>query len=331
VTRALAAAVAVGLLAGCGSGPRPPSERPYVKTLPDLGPVTGTRAFNDPAALAFAANGDLWVGNREANTLARYAKDQVAPGLRAPVPATVIQGGVIKGPNAMVFGARGYLWVAMYDADRVAAFSPADLAAARPPSVVLPDPKGLLRNPAGVAFDGSGNLWVSNAAVGRLVRYPRRGLEAGTSRPDVVLTVADDDCQAVGVVGARLWLGCSYTDVVYVYDVNARTGRPPWITRIDNSGCGPVQFARAGGSALAVACSRWPSVRGLAGGVPSVTHQSLTGVHGVAFDASGALWAGTSQNVIVRYGGTRDELPDVVLRPRREAVPAWSSAPVGRA
>lgn len=341
--RAAAALLALVVLTSCtdgsGPGPEPPGPR-FTKVLPSLPPSRGTRAFDDPAALAFAPNGDLWVANRESSTLARYAPGQLAPGLRAPVPANVVQGGAIKGPNAMVLDAHGYLWVAMRDAHRVAGFTPEDLAAARPPSLVLPDPTGVLREPAGVALDADGNLWVANAGVGRLARYPRRGgLEAGTALPDVVLTVADDDCGSIGVHLGRLWLGCAYSDAFYVYDAKARTGRPPWLTRLDHSGCGPVQIVAAPAGGLAAACSRAPSVMLFArDGVPGVdgrvTTQALTAVHGIAYDSSGALWAGTSRNVIARFtdtGPDPDDVPDVVLRPRREDVPTYSSAPVGYA
>ena len=316
------------LLAACARGGGPgPSPTPF--TQPMLPPVEGaaaTREFGDPASFAFAANGDLWVGNYATSTLARYAADQLAPGYRAPVAASVIEGGAIKGPNAMVFDAHGYLWVAMYDGDRVAGFTPEDLVAGRPPSLVLPDPRGVLRRPAGVALDADGNLWVANAAVGHLVRYPRRGgLEAGTAAPDVVLQVADDDCQAVAVNAGRLWLGCSESDVAYVYALATRSGTPRWLTRLDwKGGCGPVQFATTPDGRLGAACYRSGGVALLERGQPSqsyqVREQALTNVHGLAFDGEGRIWAGTNLNVILRYDPRQGSLPDVVLRPRAEDV-----------
>lgn len=332
----LAVAVVAVLVTSCAGGDSPPA--PRESYLPDLAGVQGTKEFGDPSALAFAANGDLWVGNYESSTLARYRPDQIAA-YGVPRAATVIEGGAVKGPNAMVFDAHGYLWVAMQDGDRIAGFTPQDLEAGRPPSVVLPDPDHVLREPAGVALDGEGNLWVSNAAVGNLVRYPRRGIEAGTAKPDVVAEVANDDCQGVAVQGRRLWLGCSDTDVVYAYDLPLRSGRPAFRTRLDWSGpkaCGPVQLVLAPGDLVAAACYRSSSValfgaRGKPVEEGRVFAQSMNNVHGIAYDSSGALWVGTNLNVVARYptGPGRRAIPDVVLRPRPEAVPTVTTRPVG--
>ncbi|HEV2889918.1 MAG TPA: hypothetical protein VGX28_06035 [Frankiaceae bacterium] len=303
---------------GGGDGDR----RIYQDMLPGFDRAEGTKAFGDPAALAFAANGDLWVGNYETSTIARYAADQIAPGFRAPAAATVIEGGAIKGPNAMVFDAHGYLWVAMYDGDRVAGFTPEDLVAGRAPSIVLPDPGGVLRKPAGVALDSAGNLWVANSGVGHLVRYPRRGgLEAGTARPDVVLDVANDECQAIAAYQGRLWLGCADSDVVYVYPGNLRSGKPAWDTRLDWKGsCGPVQLATTPDGRLAAACYHSGAVSFLERGQVSesygIQEPALANVHGIAFDATGNVWAGTNRNVILAYPEGQGRLPVVVLRPR---------------
>ncbi|HEX8003557.1 MAG TPA: hypothetical protein VF519_12760 [Mycobacteriales bacterium] len=338
--RLAAAAVAAALLVtSCSAEHGPPADRRVrQEVLTDVEAAEGTKAFGDPAALAFAANGDLWVGNYESSTLARYPADAIKA-WGTPDAATVIEGGAIKGPNAMVFDAHGYLWVAMYDGDRVAGFTPADLVAGRPPSLVLPDPGGVLRKPAGVALDADGNLWVANAGVGHLVRYPRRGgLEAGTARPDVVLDVVDAGCQGVGVRDGLLWLGCPDVDTAYAYALPAKSGRPAVRTTYEWQGrCGPVQFAPAPDGTFAVACYHTGSVTPFEGGAgPSAPGapfvrgrqaQVLTHVHGIAYDAEGALWAGTNLNVIVRYAlDATSGLPAVVLRPKAAPLPSISSA-----
>lgn len=334
--RLAAALTAFALLAACGGGDK--REPRYHDVLAPVEAVQGTMGFDDPASMAFAPNGDLWVGNYLSGTIARYPAAELARS-GAPKPAAVIEGRDIKGPNAMVFDAHGYLWVPMYDSHRVVGFTPADLVAGRAPSIVLPDPDGVLRKPAGVALDRDGNLWVSNSAVGHLVRYPRRGgLEAGTAKPDIVVEVANDDCQAVAVHAGRLWLGCADTDVVYVYPINPRSGRAPFLAKQTLRQCAPVQFVPAPQGAVATACYRAAEVRILGvGGRPEeaaggVSHQVLTNVHGVAFDASGGLWAGTNYNVLVGYTGPRhgpDLIPDVILRPRPEAVPTVTRVPEG--
>jgi streptogramin lyase len=333
--RLAAFAAALVLLAACGDKEPPPPRTEL--DLPDIEAVEGTKAFGDPAALAFAANGDLWVANYESSTLARYAPDQLAQS-GAPTPATVVEAPSIKGPNAMVFDAHGYLWVAMYDAGSVAGFTPADLVAGRAPSIVMAPGGGVLVQPAGVALDADGNLWVSNSGVGHVVRFPRKGgLEAGTAKPDVVLDVPDEECQAVAVRDGKLWHGCADSDTVYVYDLPVRSGRPTARTTFrwgQNGGpaCAPVQAAATPDGALAFACYATASVAVVTGTQPltesaRVSAQALTNVHGIAYDASGALWAGTNLNVLARYVG-QQSMPDVVLRPRAGDVPPLASRPV---
>ncbi len=304
------------LLTACSSPAKPvasPSPTPTWEA------VEGTEAFGDPASMAFSANGDLWVGNYESSSLARYA-----PPFSSGVPkaAAVVTAPAVKGPNAMVFDAHGYLWVPMYGNGSVAGFTPADLTAGRAPSIVLTAGAGVLQQPAGVAIDPrTGDLWVSNAAVGHLVRFPRAGLEAGRSKADVVLDVPDEECQAIAVVDGRLWHGCADSDKVYVYDLPSHSGTAkPVATFGFGTPCAPVLFAAAP-DGLGVACYVSGSVAVLAsrGGKPAevsrVTAPELANVHGLAYDSSGAMWAGTNLNAILRFprGASR---PDLVWRAR---------------
>jgi len=331
--RLAAFAAALVLLAACGDREPPPLGTEQY--LPDLEAVEGTKAFGDPAALAFAANGDLWVANYESSTLARYAPDQLTRS-GAPTAATVIEAPAIKGPNAMVFDAHGYLWVAMYDAGSVAGFTPADLVAGRAPSIVMAPGGGVLVQPAGVALDADGNLWVANSGVGHLVRFPRNGgLEAGTAKPDVGLDVPDEECQGIAVREGKLWHACADSDTVYVYGLPARSGKPAATAtlrwgRDGRAACAPVQVAATPDGGLAFACYAGAAVavvRDTTGEESRVAAQALTNVHGIAYDASGALWAGTNLNVLGRYTGTTS-YPDVLLRPRPGDVPPLATRPV---
>lgn len=304
-----------------------PNQQPVASPSPSPTPtweaVEGTESFGDPASMAFAPNGDLWVGNYESSSLARYTAP-FASGV--PHAATVITAAAIMGPNAMVFDAHGYLWVPMYGNGTVAGFTPADLTAGRAPSIVLTAGAGVLQQPAGVAIDPrTGDLWVSNAAVGHLVRFPRAGLEQGKSKADVVLDVPDEECQGVAVQGSHLWHACAESDTLYVYDIPTRSGRPKPVTTFSWKAarpCGPVLLVDAP-NGLGVACYETGSVVVMSPVTPAgtyveqsrVTAPELANVHGLAYDSSGALWAGTNLNAILRFpaGATR---PDVVLRAR---------------
>ena len=231
----------------------------------------------------------------------------------------------------MVFDAHGYLWVAMYDAGTVAGFTPADLAAGRAPSIVLAPGGGVLVQPAGVALDADGNLWVSNSGVGHVVRFPRKGgLEAGTAKPDIVLEVPDDECQGIAVRDGKLWHACADSDRAYVYELPTKSGKPAWKQVMVWSGpgssgrpCAPVQIATTPGGALAFACYANQAVAVVEGRTEMtensrVVSRPLTNLHGIAYDSSGALWAGTNYNVIARFasGTLGQAYPDVILRPR---------------
>jgi sugar lactone lactonase YvrE len=308
------------LLTACTSPAKAPVASP--SPTPTWEAVEGTESFGDPASLAFAPSGDLWVGNYESSSLARYPAP-FASGV--PKAASVITAAAVKGPNAMVFDAHGFLWVPMYGNGTVAGFSPADLAAGRAPSVVLTADPGVLLQPAGVALDPkTSDLWVSNAAVGHIVRFPRDGLELGASKADVVLNVPDEGCQGIAIRDGRLWHACAKTDTLYVYDLPTRSGTPKPVATIawpTDKPCGPVLLVTTA-DRLGVACYSGSVVLLPAvakSGAPEetfrITAPELANVHGLAIDPSGAVWAGTNLNAILRFpeGMT---VPDLVMRAR---------------
>jgi sugar lactone lactonase YvrE len=146
-----------------------------------------------PIGIAFDANGNLWVAN-SSNTLVEYTASQLAA-TAAPAPNVTVSAtdSSIVGPLSIAFDASGRLWVANGNNGRntVVAFSASQLAASGSPvpAVILTANAGSLSNPAGLAFDASGNLWVSNATTPSIVEYSVSQIaSSGSPAPTTTIT-----------------------------------------------------------------------------------------------------------------------------------------------
>jgi streptogramin lyase len=137
-------------------------------------------------SLAFDKNGNLWSTVGSKDEVVRFTAAQLAAS-GMPVPAVIISG--LKGPRGLAFDKNGNLWlgnagmaqVLRFDAARLSASTamPADLViVARTPPPVIGDRS----NPQSLAFDKSGNLWVSYE--GAFVQLPAADL-AGTGTKEL--------------------------------------------------------------------------------------------------------------------------------------------------
>lgn len=125
-------------------------------------------SLSNPIPIAFDASGNLWVGNTS-NTIVEFTPSQLsATGAPTPTVTVTAVSNSIVGPLAMAFDPTGNLWVANGNNSQntVVEFSKSQLAASGTPTpaVTLSANAGSLSNPAGLAFDATGNLWVSNAS-----------------------------------------------------------------------------------------------------------------------------------------------------------------------
>ena len=213
-------------------------------------------SLNAPTGLAFDRVQRLWVANHENGTLVRYDPEQLAVS-GAPAPAVVVSG--LGHPTALAFDASGSLWVTDNLAATVSGYRPEQLTASGSPApaVVLSAVAGSLLQPAGLAFDASGNLWIANIGGATLVAFtPAQLATTGSPVPAVVLRTRSS---AVGVPlglafdgGGGLWVSGAPGNLVRFARNDLVTGEPEPSVRIglpDHSGLWNVAF--------------WPAPRGL--------------------------------------------------------------------
>jgi sugar lactone lactonase YvrE len=153
-------------------------------------------SLNLPAGLAFDAAGNLWVANAS-NSIVEYPASLLGI-TGSPAPTVTLTGGILSNPAGLAFDAGGNLWVANEGTNRVLEFTPTDLAdggTADPLGVVLaPDAAGSLNAPVGLAFDASGDLWVSNFGMNgtgdTVVEFAANQLVVTQAPPTPVVTVS---------------------------------------------------------------------------------------------------------------------------------------------
>jgi sugar lactone lactonase YvrE len=150
--------------------------------------LISSSALGAPTGLAFDKQRRLWVANLDHGTIVRFDPGQLASS-GSQVPSVIIAG--LGQPAALAFDAAGSLWVSDIRRNKIASFSEAQLSASGfvAPQVVISTLGTTLRNPAGIAFDGDGNLWVANASNQTVVAFaPEQLATSGSPAPHVVLS-----------------------------------------------------------------------------------------------------------------------------------------------
>jgi sugar lactone lactonase YvrE len=157
-------------------------------------------SIQEPVGIAFDASGSLWVANTSnaANSVVKFTSSQLASS-GSPTPSVILTATAmsINGPLLIAFDASGDLWVANgnFSQNTVVEFGASQITASGSPTptVTIGASAGSLANPGGLAFDGSGNLWVSNVGVSNLgsstiVEFAASQLvSSGTPTPNVTL------------------------------------------------------------------------------------------------------------------------------------------------
>jgi sugar lactone lactonase YvrE len=241
-----------------------------------------------PFGVTFDATGDLWVSEYDISVIAEYTATQLTSS-GDPTPAGVIHGADITGPTGLTFDAAGDLWVANYghgstSGNSVVEITSTALAAGGTVTAAVvignpPESTGPLATPADVAFDATGNLWVTNTGNDTVVEYGATQLtSSGTPTPMVTLSP-----DATGSLDSPT--GDAF---------DAAGGL--WVANNGNSSL--VQFSPA---QLASSGSPTPAVT-----IAATGRASLQRPVGEAMDAAGDLWAANLDgNSLVEYTATQ--------------------------
>jgi streptogramin lyase len=152
-------------------------------------------SLDGPNGTAFDAEGNLWISNRNANTLVQYSPDQLTT-TGTPEPAATISTDVansLDGPTGLAFDADENLWVANFNSSTLVRYTSDQLAVTGTPTpaIVISASTSSLDTPVGLALDNSGSLWVTNATPGStstLVGYSTAQLaSSGSPTPAVII------------------------------------------------------------------------------------------------------------------------------------------------
>jgi len=219
---------------------------------------------NRGEGIAFDANGNMWVADFN-GYLYRYDATSLV-GSGTPTPVVTIDATAYGSLVGLAFDASGNLWAGDFFNDRLLGYAPSQLAAtgAPAPAVTISASGSSLVNPAGIAFDGHGNLWVANRSGAKVVSFSPAQLAAtGSPQPSVTLSTSGSSLAAPYALafdaGGNLWVSNLVATVVRFDAAQlTSTGSPTPAATIANSSVGvnPV---------------------------------------GLAFDANGALWVGDNQ------------------------------------
>ena len=219
--------------------------------------------------------------NETANTVIEYTPGQLVTG--SPEPHATISphaasaglSASLSGPRDLVFGASGALWVADEEGDDLVEYAPDQLVSGSPAprATISSGPSNGLSVPLGLAFDASGDLWVTNEEADDLVEYTPDQLESGSPSPRVTVS---------GSSGGFDWpLGDAFDSSGDLWVANYSTN-----SLVEFA---PRQLTTGSPAPTAVISSDTSGTSG--------TSDSLDGPDGLAFDASGDLWVANYDEV----------------------------------
>jgi sugar lactone lactonase YvrE len=163
------------------------SPKPAVRLASNAGSI------NNPQGIAFDPKGNLWVS--DSGAVREFSTTQLGAS-GAPAPAVTIGDdglGSLNGPEGITFDAQGNLWVAVFFSNLVVGFSSSQLAVSGnpvPAVIVRSGDQSALNNPCGLAFDATGNLWVSNLATSWLLKFVAKELTSPSSPKPVVFVAS---------------------------------------------------------------------------------------------------------------------------------------------
>ena len=251
--------------------------------LNDQSPASVTANDTAKATVTYSTQGGtggLWVANSTTlQSVARYSAAELANSTDSP-PTTSLGTGDPK-PVGVAFDPQGNLWVALSHSNLVVEYTASQLVSSGTPTpaVTLVGRAGSLSQPAGLAFDLEGNLWVSNGTANTVVEFSATQLHfSGTQTPAVTIGAS------AGSLNAPLAIAMDTLGDLWVANANAGT---------------LVEFTPG---QLGVSGTPTPAV------TLSAAAGSIVGPVGLAFDVDGNLWVAngnTGHNTVVEFSGSQ--------------------------
>ena len=212
-----------------------------IATGTTLPPAVVITTNDGNTGIALDANGNLWAANPFDNSIAEYSATQITktgtPKPNVLISATAV--GSLNQPAALAFDPHGNLWVANSaaagtNANTLVEFSASQLASSGSPipAVRVASNAGSITNPQGMAFDPSGNLWISDSAA--VSEFTPAQLSA-SGAPTPAVTLGDDGLGSLnGPEGitfdakGNLWVAVFFSNLVVGYSSSqlATSGNP---------------------------------------------------------------------------------------------------------
>ena len=263
--------------------------------------------LSSPTGVTFDTSGNLWVADDSNNrvsssrrvpasaTTSRPPWSSVRPGLRPWPRATSATG--MNGPTMSAFDSHGDLWVVDSGNNRVVEFT-APFTVGEAASVELGQGGGFnnggvghtqnsMDGPIGIAFDSSGNLWVSDRGNNRILEFTAPFTTGETAT--IVLGQASFTTSTSGDNGNQLNAPNGIT-----FD----TAGNLWVA--DSSNNRVLEFAKGAGfttgESAAIALGKTGFGANGGGSVSGDTSTTLSYPTTIAFDSAGNLWLADQGN-----------------------------------
>jgi secreted PhoX family phosphatase len=193
--------------------------------------------------IALDNQGNLWAANYNANTIVEFAAAQLtASGSPSPQVTLSASGGSLNGPQGIGFDRAGNLWVVNATANNLVEFALSQLATSGSPSpkVTISASAGSLNSPTFLAFDASGNLWVTSGLSNTIVEYtPAQFAASGSPTPAITLSAnAGSLSTPIGLAfdnSGDLWVSNDRTLVEFSVSQLATSGSPAPVVEVTSA------------------------------------------------------------------------------------------------
>jgi hypothetical protein len=260
----------------------------------------------DQVSLSYSlqpASGKLWVSNNLSGAISAYDQTDLAAN-GSPDPVVRLEAPFSR-PYSLAFDASGRLWVAHGgSANRLVAYAPRQLSGegGSEPAITI-GTSGALRDPRGLAFDGEGNLWISNWGNDTLIKYAASQLTvSGEPVPEVIISSPAIDVRPFSNLA---------------FDAESSL----WVTGGDGPpGSNSGTLVKFSADQLTASGNVMPAVTLYSSqGNVNVSGGSLFGGGPLAFDEEGNLWVVSGIDGLWKFGAADlasggDLTPQVIIR-----------------